>query len=450
VAEVRALLLVVLTGCAAGPGTAPRLSVAPFVSDATPPIGHPLCGGWIKPVERVEAPLLVKGVVLSDGRTRYVVAAIDWCVLRTAARDAFLAEMAKAAGVPASQATIHCTHTHSAPIGDARAQELLDAAPNAPAHLDLKFLAEAAARAGAAVREAVTRLRPFTHVGTGKSKVEEFASNRRVPGPDGKILVRYSATRDPALRAAPEGLVDPWLRTISFYDGDTPVARLHFYASHPQSHYGDGTVSPDVPGQAREYLQSEEGVFQVYFTGCAGNVTAGKYNDGSPAARLRMSKQLYSGMIRSASSTKREAADALSWKTTVVSFPLRKEAAYSEEAFRTVLADAAAPAQKRLRAALALSWYERVKARPSVEVARLRLGSSDLLFLPGEAFVEYQLHAQERAPGRFVCVASYGEGGAGYLCTDAAFGEGGYEPTESYVGPPAESLLKAAIDELLR
>jgi len=447
---MRPLLLLALAGCSTAAGGPPSLSVATFVSDATPPIGHPLCGGWIKPIERVDSPLLVKGIVLADGRTRYVIAAIDWCVIRTSARDAFLAQMAKAAGVPESQVTLHCTHTHSAPIADGRAQELLAAAPNPPAHLDLKFLADAAGRAGDAVREALPRLRAFTHVGTGKAKVDEFASNRRVPGPDGKILVRYSATKDPALRAMPEGLIDPWLRTVSFFDGETPLARLHYYASHPQSYYGDGVAHPDVPGQAREYLQTEEGVFQVYFTGCAGNITAGKYNDGSPVSRLKMSKQLYSGMIRASSSTKREPVDALSWKTAAVAFPPRKEPAFAEEGYRKDLADGAAPANKRLKAALALAWYERLKARPTVDVSRLRLGSADLLFLPGEAFVEYQLYAQEKAPSRFVCVAAYGEGGAGYICTDASLGEGGYEPTESYVGPPTEALLKAAIDQLLR
>ncbi len=445
-----AAALLVLSGCASPSGSGAGLAAATFASDATPPIGHPLCGGWIKPVERVDAPLLVKGIVLSDGRTRYVVAAIDWCVLRTTARDAFLARMARGAEVPVSQVTIHCTHTHSAPIADARAQELLAAAPKPPAHLDLAFLAAAAERAGAAVRDALARLRPFTHVGTGKAKVEEFASNRRVPGPDGKIRVRYSATKDPALRAEPEGRIDPWLRTVTFFDGDAPLARLHFYASHPQSYYGDGATHPDVPGQAREYLQEEEGVFQVYFTGCAGDITAGKYNDGSPASRLRMSKQLYSGMIRSAGSTRKEPVSAIAWKTAAVAFPLRTEPAFAEAGYRKDLADPAAPGNRRLKAALALAWVERLKARPEVEIARLRLGPADLLFLPGEAFVEYQLYAQERAPGRFVCTASYGEGGAGYICTDASLGEGGYEPTESYVGPPTEALLKKAIDELLR
>ena len=49
-----------------------------------------------------------------------------------------------------------------------------------------------------------------------------------------------------------------------------------------------------------------------------------------------------------------------------------------------------------------------------------------------------------------VAVDGYGEGGPGYICIDAAIAEGGYEPTASLVGPPSESTLKAAIEELLK
>ncbi len=52
-------------------------------------------------------------------------------------------------------------------------------------------------------------------------------------------------------------------------------------------------------------------------------------------------------------------------------------------------------------------------------------------------------------PDNFVAVAAYGELGTGYICTDKAFAEGGYEPTQSFVGPPSETLLKASIREAL-
>lgn len=460
-AKARLAVLLCLVGCAA-PESAPAgplpaeasakagLRMALFASDVTTPLGHPLCGGWIKPAEEILQPLVLKGIVLDDGRTRVVIAAMDWCVLRGAAFDLFRNKMALAAGTAPSNVAVHTTHTHSAPIADARAEQLIAATEKPLKHLDLEWLARAADDAGRAVATAIHNLQPFTHVGVGQARVEQFASNRRVVGPDGKIRVRYAASKDPFLKEAPEGLIDPWLKTITFYDGETPLVRMHYYASHPQSKYGEGKAEPDTPGLARAYLENEEGVAQVYFTGCAGNVTAGKYNDGSPATRQAMSKQLYSGMIRAIAATRRVPVKEFSWKTVDVQFPGRAEPEFSEAALRKRMEDGSLDATKRLTAALSLAWMERVRARPVIELSRLRIGPADILHLPGEPFVEFQLHAQAAREDRFVAVAGYGEGGPGYICTDAAFAEGGYEPTASAVGPPTERILKGAIEELLR
>ena len=107
--------------------------------------------------------------------------------------------------------------------------------------------------------------------------MKEVASNRRVLGPDGKVkFTRISATKNKEARDEPEGLIDPNLRTLSFWDGEKPLAALHFYACHPMSYYGDGRVSADFCGLARQKRQDETGVFQAYFNGCGGNITAGK------------------------------------------------------------------------------------------------------------------------------------------------------------------------------
>jgi hypothetical protein len=39
-----------------GATTMPALHLATFQSDATPPLGHPLRGGWIEPVRGVDDP----------------------------------------------------------------------------------------------------------------------------------------------------------------------------------------------------------------------------------------------------------------------------------------------------------------------------------------------------------------------------------------------------------
>jgi hypothetical protein len=396
------------------------------------------------------SPLLAKGIILSDERTCYALCAFDYCELRTGAHDLFRRIIANALQVNELQVEVHCLHQHDAPLYDVYAEMLLDGMPSPPRLVDSGFIESASGRVASAARDALKGLESCTHVGCGKGKVEKFASNRRVPMPDGSIGVRYSSCKDPVLVAAPEGLTDPWLRTITLFDRERPLARLHYYASHPQSYYGKGHMNWDTPGLARERLEKEERIPQIYFTGCAGNIAAGKYNDGSAKARVQLADRLYQGMTAAIGATQKERCSEIFWKTTEVRFALRTEPDFSEVHFREVLRDPHQPYHERTKAALALAWYERLKVRPTVDMSCYRIGPARILHLPGEAFVEYQLHAQSLRPENFIATAAYGELGTGYICTEKALSEGGYEPTQSFVGPPSEARLKAAIEELVK
>ena len=121
--------------------------------------------------------------------------------------------------------------------------------------------------------------------------MDRVASTRRLIDKDGKVhRPRWSLVtgKDFALRDEPEGLIDPMLKTITLAQGDKPLVRLHYYATHPQSFYHDPRVTYDFPGMAREELEKKENVFQIYFTGCAGDILVGKYNDGTPATRRQV------------------------------------------------------------------------------------------------------------------------------------------------------------------
>ena len=117
---------------------------------------------------------------------------------------------------------------------------------------DPAFARKAIARVAAALERPSRKPGPSPMSAIGKAKVENVASNRRVMGEDGKVkYVRYSSTKDPKIRAEPEGLIDPHVHLLSFHDGDKPLASLTYYATHPQSYYGKGGVSCDFPGLAR-------------------------------------------------------------------------------------------------------------------------------------------------------------------------------------------------------
>jgi hypothetical protein len=214
------------------------------------------------------------------------------------------------------------------------------------------------------------------------------------------------------------------------------------------SYYGDGRVSSDFCGLARQKRQEEDpSIFQMYFTGCAGNITAGKYNDGAKANRPILRDRIYDAMKTAWKSTERYPVMELAWRVEPVKLPPRREKLFGEQESRKVLEDDKVTKAKRNNAAFQLAWLKRID-RP-IDITCLDLGRAKVLHLPGEPFVEYQLHVQKLWPDAFVCVAGYGDGGPGYIPTAQAYLEGGYEPTVALAGPESEEILNRAIQKLL-
>jgi hypothetical protein len=426
----------------------PALHLTTFRADVTPPEGHPLCGGWIEPVRAVDDPLLALGVVLLGMGRPVVLCAVDWCGIRNDAHLAWRKALAEAAHTVPENVALQTVHQHNAPFADLEAERLLEAAGGPPS-LDLKFFDRVVGRTAEALKAALAKTSPCTHVGTGQAKVDKVASNRRILGADGKVkAVRTSATKDKAVRDEPEGLIDPWLKTLSFWDGDRPLAALHYYATHPMSYYGDGRVTSDFCGLARQKRQDDDPkVFQVYFTGCAGNVTAGKYNDGAKENRPVLRDRMYEAMTAAWKATERQTVTGWDWRVEPVKLPPRREASFGEEESRKTLDDVKQAKAKRGNAAFQLAWLKRLE-RP-IDLTCLEVGKALVLHLPGEPFIEYQLAAQELRKDAFACVAGYGDDGPGYIPTAKAYFEGGYEPTVA-LAAPSEGLLHRALARLLK
>jgi hypothetical protein len=102
-------------------------------------------------------------------------------------------------------------------------------------------------------------------------------------------------------------------------------------------------------------------------------------------------------------------------------------------------------------AALGLSWRKRVDAGQPIDVPALDFGKAQLLLMPAEAYVEYQLMAQALRPESMVLVLGYGECGPGYIPTEKAVEEGDSNLGEwCWVAPGAEKAMKAAMETVLK
>ncbi len=431
----------------AGAEDAVKLRVSTFCCDVTPPLGSPIYSSY-KPMAKVEHPLLAKGIVLDDGRQRYVLCSVDYCELCNSTHTMFRQKLADAVGTDLSHVAVQTIHQHTAPMADADAYRLLLKANNPHALLAPEFYDEATDRLAAAAKKSLDRLEPFDRIGTGQVKVDRVASSRRVKAEDGKIIIRWSSCTDPKLRAMPEGYIDPFVKTITFARGDKPLVRLHYYATHPQSFYGDPRASYDVPGIARERLEQEEKVFQIYFNGCGGDITFGKYNDRTLRARTELAQRLFEGMKASAAATKFVPAGPIRWRTTPLFLPPRTYKGYTRADSLANMENAKMSTAGRLYGgAMRLAFLDRVKE--PIELSSLQMGRVHILNLPAESMVEFQLYAQRIMPNDFVAVAAYGDCSPGYICTAKAFDEGGYEPTDSVVAPESEEVLNKAIRQLL-
>ena len=426
------------------------LQLVSFDIDATPSVGSAMA---YDPVRRVdELTLRCRGIALLGAGQPIVLCAVDWIGIANEGHDAFRDALADAVGTTRERVAVHALHQHDAPGCDFTSERLIRefGLPDYGRFAG-EFHRQVIDRAAATIRAAVHSAQPVTHVGWGAAKVKQVASNRRLLGPDGKVrAVRFTASRDAALRAEPEGVIDPELSLISFWNGDEPLVALTYYACHPQSYYRMGVPSPDFPGIARFMRgQSLPETLHVHFNGAGGNIGAGKYNDGSHENRLVLAGRMADGMKAAWDATKRQplTVGMVGWQVEPVSLPLAEHLKRE-----TLVAELqSTPAAGSISRVAQLAWLERSEAGHQIDIACLQLGDIRVLHMPGELFVEYQLEAKAMRPDLHVAMAAYGDYGPGYIGTEVAYGEGGYEtgPNASNVAPSAEQVLTQAMRSVL-
>ncbi len=426
------------------------IKVATFDVDATPPLGFAMA---YDPVRRLdELTLRCRGIVIIGSGKPIVLCAVDWIGIANEGHDHFRESLAQAVGTTRERVAVHTLHQHDAPGCDFTAERLIrELGLKDFGRFDGGFHREVIQRAAKAIKAASESTQVVTHYGWGTALVKEVASNRRILGPDGKVrAVRYTATKDAALRAEPEGVIDPEVSLLSFWNIDRPIAVLSYYACHPQSYYRTGIPSPDFPGIARFIRgQAVPEALHVHFNGAGGNIGAGKYNDGNKENRMALAQRLADGMKQAYLVTKKYplTGSDVGWETVPVRLPVAPHLK-QEDLIKDLKTE---PARGYVSKADQLAWVVRSKAEHAIDIACLRVGRSRVLHMPGELFVEYQLAAKKMRPEFNIAMAAYGDYGPAYIGTTVAYSEGGYETSAraSNVAPEVEPILMDAMKRLL-
>ncbi|MEZ6045199.1 MAG: hypothetical protein R3C11_06375 [Planctomycetaceae bacterium] len=164
------------------------------------------------------------------------------------------------------------------------------------------------------------------------------------------------------------------------------------------SYYCRGEVSSDFVGLARQKRQDEQpAVFQIYCSGCSGDLTASKYNNGDYDSRVALAEKLRAGMQAAWEQTEKFPITNMTFRAHQYHLSPRNAPSFSISEFEQVLADPQQNKHRRIDAALGISWLNRVARGEGIDLPVLDFGNAKWFVLPAEAFVGYQLEAQELA-----------------------------------------------------
>jgi len=406
--------------------------------DITPPIGVDMAGyRCVRRVEGVHDPLMARALVLEKSGIHFAMIGLDLLYFSRKQATPVLWRIEEECGIPNECVMYWATHTHTGPsIGD----EVLPAIPDATY---MNFLQKGIVRA---VRKAKENLQP-TRCRTARGRETSVSFNRRAarrgrPSRRAKNEL-VSLLRD-GVFPSPEGgcnsefyqqasCIDPdiFVLQVSDYKGSA-IATVVNFALHCDT-VGGNIVSAGYPHFLEQYLQKNNegvGVF-LFANGCCGDIN---HLDPAKASRKGFGKALKIGETLG-----KEVVRVLK-KANVLNSPdfcMARETL--NIARRRIRPDELEAAREYVRRStktdegVARYYAEDIlcldKAPEIIPtlVTAFRVGSVAFVGLPGEVFVELGIEIKQRSPFDQTVIVELANDFVGYIPTQAAFSDGGYE-----------------------
>jgi neutral ceramidase len=403
--------------------------------DISPPLGTWLMGfgGRTHGATGMYDPLYATALVLSTERERIAIVSCDLLALSDEHVREIRAIVSTTTDLQPQNIMVHTTHTHSGPlVGKLRGFGVPDAA----------YESVLLRKIASAIILASQRMVPV-HITYGTSHAAVGVNRRECV--DNSITIGEN----------PQGAYDDRVATMGFWrvDGSGLLGAIVWAVVHPvmlgASNY---FISRDIPGKVVDRLETlYPGSICLYLTGPAGNVNPrgmtaqdkkemvdrhGSTIAGAALMALANGRNVPSGQL---------VAKSILVDVLLMPLPNPQEiTAYAEKTLAD-LKQLFTEWEKKAAVNFRLNWAKaalasirkETGAEPQLEQIKAELQMliiGDVVFttLPFEAFVEYQGIAEATAPYPDSFVVAYANGNYGYMFTEEAFTQGGYEVTVSY------------------
>ncbi|MGC8971680.1 MAG: neutral/alkaline non-lysosomal ceramidase N-terminal domain-containing protein [bacterium] len=435
-----------------------RILVGAYEVDITPPLGIDLAGYFnIRKADKILDNLYAKTVVLKTETNEVAISSCDLCVIP---RELVLKirELASIwSNIPKDNIMISATHTHTGPVTTG----LL------AGEIDQTYIDVMARRVATSISMAKKNLKEAI-VKVGKGKEDSIVFNRRYLMKDGSVITNPGKLNPDIVK--PAGPIDPEVLVILIESKiGEPMALIVNYSNHVDT-IGGTVVSADYPGIMCKILKRFLGDIPVLFlNGAEGDINHIDVGNPSPQGGYkeaeRIGKILAGEVIKTISGMKTLDID-LKIKSSLLKIPIRKPSQEEIERAKELLSETIEGESSKELTAFDLAKgsieIEKVYAEEillisqleenfeELEIQGISLGNLCLLGIPGEPFTEIGLEIKQKSPFPYTGIVSLSNGYSGYIPTEKAFDEGGYETRLARSSKLDKKVGKIIIEEGVR
>jgi neutral ceramidase len=413
--------------------------------DITPPVGS-LLAGYIYPprISRgVRDRLYATSVVAGDDDRKVALVSCDLIALPGRWCDQAKERIETSTGIPPERTMISATHIHTGPC----------TAGLFICEADWDYLAGLPDAIASSVAQADRRMEP-AHPLAARVVEGSLSFNRRFRMSDGSVRTNPGVGNPEIVGAM--GPIDPEILVLVLKDDSGKILGCVFNYSNHVDVLSGSLISADYPGMLARRFRERFGDDSnlVYLNGACGDLnhidTGGQGSTSGEEQSDRMAGILYNDLSDGLEVC--EPLDSFQVNGAIESISIPRHRISQEEvtqATKVLLERQAIDLDVAFARELLLMAQDSHESLGTV-VQAIRIGGMAWVGLPGEVFVEIGLGIKAASPFERSAIVELANDYVGYLATDDAYFEGGYEVRPARSSQAAPGAAKALTDASLR
>lgn len=387
----------------------------------------PWLGNWMpgslhgRKSEGVLDELHAKAVVIETLDMTMAIIVVDSLDLQRYMVEAIRRRVNEHTDIPESGIMVSATHSHTAgPVRAGFGGEKNDEYN--------EFLVKKAADAAIMAYQQ----RKEARMGFGRGYEEDISFNRRYHMKDGIVRTNPGVGNPDIDR--PEGPIDPEVLVVRIDDiAGKPIGVISNFALHLDT--VDGTeYSADYAGEISRHVKNVLGpdCVSLFMLGACGNINhidVSGYIPFIPKHHIFLGQILAAEILKVHGKIKTGDHDECQVDQTIFSLKLRMPSQEQLSWSQNILASGAGDEMEQAMAKQ-INKLVLMKDNPNryIELQVIILGEMAIVGVPGELFVEFGLKIKELSSFRYTLINELCNDSGGYICTEEAHKNGGYEP----------------------